>query len=260
MDGPDRGGAGEALSEGARVAVVGSDDAAVEAVAAAGGEPADDVGEAAAVVAVGEPAVRALVRDGVTAPVLPVAAGAGFRSVPREDLAAAVERLFEGGWTTLRHPVVEVSGPGLEGAARAAMDVMLVAAEPARISEYTVRSEGSRVASVRADGIVVALPAGSTGYARAADGPLVAPGTGVAAVVPVAPFTTDPDHWVLPVEGLTLAVERDEPPVELLVDGDDAGVVVPGPPVAVDPTAALRTVVVPESSSFFRADWKHLNG
>jgi NAD+ kinase len=89
------------------------------------------------------------------------------------------------------------------------------------------------------------------GYNRAADGPIVAPGSDVVAVVPLAPFATHADRWVLPLESVTLSVQRNETPVELLADGRTVGAVGPGSPVSLSRTATLRTLVVPESEPFF---------
>lgn len=240
---PDRDG----LSTGAPVGVVGGGDAAAAAVEAAGGVPVPEVdADVAAVVAVGERAVCTAARTCPAAPVLAVDAGRGFRSVPLADLEVAVERLFADGWDVLSHPVVEVADD-----ARAVMDAMLVTEAPARISEYEVRVGGDHVATFRADGVVVALPAGSGGYGRAAGGPLVAPETDVVAVVPVAPFATDAAHWVLPLDDISLTVVRDEAAVELLVDDRRAGGVEPGTPLTLSRVGTAQTAVVPESRALF---------
>jgi NAD+ kinase len=244
-DGSDR-----RLPADARVAVVGPaagpvldalDGTRAVAVDATPGDiPAVD-----AVVSVGETATAAVGRVRPSVPVLPVDAGPGFRSVPSDAVGAGVADLLAGRWTPLEHPVAALRADGVHE--RVVMDAMLVTAEPARISEYAVHSRGGPVDSIRADGVVVALPAGSHGYARAADGPVVAPETGVAAVVPVAPFATDADHWVLPLDGLALTVERDETPVELLADDRTVGPVDPDARVRVEPDGSFRTAVVEAS-------------
>ena len=240
---------------GQRVGCVGDADLAA-AVEAAGGEAVAGDGpfdEAALVVAAGEAAVVDLARQGVDAPVLPVAAGEGVRSVPSDGVAAAVERVLDGEYETVRHPVLSATATG-DGAAAgtpALFDVALMAAEPARISEFAVHCDGERVARFRADGVVASTPAGSVGYNRAADGPILAPETDVAAVVPIAPFATHADRWVLPAEDVTLSVERDETPVELLVDGRSEATVAAGAPVSLAHDDDLRTVLVPESEPFY---------
>lgn len=243
---------------GQRVGVVGDAElaAAVEtAVEAVGGTAVDGAtDEAALVVAGGEAALVDVARRGVDAPVLPVGGGDGVGSVAGDDAEAAVRRVLDGEYETTRHPVVTVEGAagGATIASAAALfDVALVAAEPARISEFAVRAGGERVARFRADGVVASTPAGSVGYNRAAGGPVVAPETDVVAVVPIAPFATHADRWVLPLDDVTLSVERDETPVELLVDGRTEATVAAADPVTLSRGADLRTVIVPESEPFF---------
>ncbi|WP_255150504.1 ATP-NAD kinase [Halorarius halobius] len=237
------------------VGVVGDHEAVVAAVERAGGRPkvADArtvaATDAAVVVAIGEAGLLAAVRAGVTAPILPVESGRAVRSVPGMAVAPAVERLVEGEFESVDYPVLAVESP--LGTARALQDVMLVTAEPARISEYTVRFDGERVGRFRADGVVVATPAGSQGYAGAAGSPVVRPGADVLSVVPVSPFATDQDDWVLPMDGVELTVERDETPVELLADDRTAGAVVPGETVRVARDDTVSLAVVPESYGVF---------
>jgi NAD+ kinase len=244
------------MSEGPAVGVVGPPDAEVErAIREAGGVPEPGAATAVAtgcdaVVAVGEPAVLAVARAAPDTPVLPVSAGRGVRSVPREAVPEAVAALCAGEFTTETHPVVGVRVAD-RTTARALQDVMLASAEPAQISEYTVRADGERVARFRADGVVVATPAGSSGYARATGGPVVPPEAGVATVVPVSPFSTDIDHWAVPLAELTLAVERDETDVQLVADDRVVGPVDRDDPVRLAPTDRVEFAVVAASQSCF---------
>lgn len=182
-------------------------------VAAGRAESVLEAGPAFAV-AVGEGALLALVRAGVSIPVLPVDCGPGVESVDRAGDAVRIV-LAEGAdlrsHTTLS---VDVDGRADE---RALFDATLVTEEPARISEYGVRSDDREIARFRADGVAVATAAGSAGYANAAGGPILSPAVDAVAVVPVAPFVTETDRWILP-EDVALSVERDEGDVILVVD------------------------------------------
>jgi NAD+ kinase len=101
---------------------------------------------------------------------------------------------------------------------RALRDVALVTAAPASISEYAVVAGETTVASVRADGVVVATPLGSDGYAAAAGGAVLEVGTGLT-VVPISPFSTaSVAHVVDQARGISISVERDGE-VALYVDG-----------------------------------------
>lgn len=234
----------------------------VEAVTDAGGVA--DIGsvkiaaESDAVVAVGESAVRDLATAGVSVPVLPVGVD-DVDAVPVENARRAIECLLTGAYEVRERSLVRVETTGESG--RALFDIALSTAKPATISEFAVDTfdgavshdsidgDETRVARFRADGVVVATPAGSRGYAHAAGGPVVVPGSDVLSVVPVAPFATDPDHWVVPFSGLSLTVERDETDVELFVDGRPLCTIAPGSTVRLTRDGELRTVVVPESPS-----------
>ncbi|WP_162224607.1 NAD(+)/NADH kinase [Halorussus amylolyticus] len=204
-----------------------------------------------AVVAVGESALFELVRERVSVPVLPVAAGPGYCAVPEPDAVAGVESLLGDEFDTVSRMVVSAS-VGRERAGRALADVMVVTSEPARISEYAVRSHGEEVGCVRADGVVVSTPVGSHGYGRSAGGPLLEPGTDALGVVPVAPFAVNVDSWVLDAtDRVELTVERDEGEVSLLLDDRIVRPVPIDTPVEVVRDGAIRLARVAETRSFF---------
>ncbi|RAW44942.1 ATP-NAD kinase [Halorubrum sp. 48-1-W] len=232
-----------------RVAVVGADESVVDrvrrAVRSAGGRT-DDPATAEAVLAVGDEAVRdAIVGSspgGADAPILPVRERGD--AVGSASLREAVHEVIRGNALRVEQPVLSVGSDGT--AHRAAFDVGFVTDEPARISEYAVDLGDRREADFRADGVVVATPLGSDHYANAAGGPLLTAGSGIA-VVPIAPFTTRSNAWVVP-EGVTVSVRRDAEPVSLLVDGDRRGIVTPGRPVRVEVVDRVRTLRIPDRS------------
>lgn len=209
-----------------RVAVRGADanvlaGAALEAV---------DLPHAEAVVAVGESALTGAALSGTSIPLLPVGVDGALHSITRQELPAAAESLVAGKYAIATHPVLTVAIDG-EQTGRAVLDVTLMTSEAARISEYSLTHDGEELTRVRADGIVVASSLGSAGYNSAAGGPLVAPGAGLS-VVPVAPFTTRANGWMVPGP-LELRVERDEGAVSLYVDSADLGSVSPTDPVRI---------------------------
>lgn len=188
-------------------------------------------------VACGEAAVLDLVDGRVETPVLPADAPSGLPSIRHDELSDAVDAVVAGDAVRRERPLFDVS-IGDERVARALLDATLVTDEPAKISEYGIFRDGEPVESVRADGIVVTTPAGSDGYASAAGGPLLAPDSGVLSVVPISPFRTDPDRWVLPNDAVALSVERDDAPVSLFVDGQQVG----------SPTVERRVELTPDGS------------
>lgn len=191
----------------------------------------DAVDGARVVFAVGERSLLAVARHRPNTPIVPVAAGVGRYDIPEESVGAVVDAASDGDLRTAAHPLLDIAVGG-EHAGTAVADVTLLTASPARISEFEVAAGDGWRRSVRADGVVVATPIGSTGYARDAGGPVLAPETGLV-TVPVSAYAMHVRPWVLrpPV---SLAVERDEADVTLRIDDEE---VRPVPPeVAVEIT------------------------
>lgn len=200
-------------------------------------------------VAPGDGALDELVRSPSVpdTPVLPVDLAPGIASVPAADLEAAIEETIDGECEQRSHVILSVTVDGQR--TRAIRDVALVTDEPARISEFAVdASDTGRITRLRADGVVVATPAGSHGYAARADGPLLAPETGLA-VVPIAPFVTDADRWVIPTGRVTCRICRNETPIAVEADGREVAIIDLDDRVEIDPNGTLQMLIVPSSRS-----------
>ena len=247
-----------------RIAVVGPDDDRTgrvrRAVGDAGGELVDPP-SADAIVALGDGGLRDATRRVVDpdgsggtdhAPVYPLFersavpsdgnTGAVDDTVANEGerVDHAVRRLMQGNTRLVSQPILSIDLDDVD-TYHATFDVALVTDEPARISEYGIDAPDRRHLTVRSDGVVVATPLGSERYANAAGGPVVAPSAGLA-VVPIAPFTTRRDTWV--VDGtVTLSVERDAEAVSGVVDGRRRAGVPSGCPVKIGIAARVDLLV-----------------
>ncbi|MEM4780933.1 MAG: ATP-NAD kinase [Halalkalicoccus sp.] len=224
------------------VAVVGAAESVLETLEAAGyaaqAASPETAGRAEpeAIVTVGERALLAVVRERPDAAILALNTDIG----PAADDHAAIVDALAGGAEHER-PLLSVAVGG-EPVGRAFMDVALVTSEPARISEYAVDHDDERVAAFRADGVVVATPAGSRGYAGAAGGPTLAASADALSVVPIAPFHTQSARWILDTSPLTLSVLRDEGAVSLLIDDTEYGSVGPDQRVRLARHGTIRTL------------------
>ncbi|MFB6199147.1 MAG: hypothetical protein ABEI52_12940, partial [Halobacteriaceae archaeon] len=119
-----------------------------------------------AIIAVGTSGLRTALGLNRDLPILPVDIPT-LRAVSRDELDGSVASLKAGDWVPDEQPVYTVDGAGLTERAFV-LDVTLMTRETARISEYYVETvdranEALPVTDVRADGVVVATPAGSTG-------------------------------------------------------------------------------------------------
>ena len=248
------------------VAVVGADASLRSRVRRAvenAGSRVVDPGEADALVAIGSEAVGETMRaralpvetssaDADRPTVVPVM---NRTDAPGPATIAAVEQLFAGETRRVEQPILSVGGESVR--ATAALDVAVATDEPAQIAEYTIERPHGRAASVRADGVVVATPLGSRGYAAAVDGPRLDAGAGLA-VVPIAPFSTRKPVWVVD-GGVTVGLERGDGAVTLVVDGDRRASIEPGETVDIEVTGRIAVASPVGSNAATHTDRKGSN-
>lgn len=149
-------------------------------------------------------------------PVLAVDLGRlGFLSSVRPDeVEAAFNRLLQGEFTyeermMLDARVFRASGesenapPISIGGSIGLNDAVVAKSALARILHLSIFVEGELVAAVRADGLVISTPTGSTAYALAAGGPIVHPDVPLLLICPICahsltqrPLVVGPDETV----------------------------------------------------------------
>ena len=159
-------------------------------------------------------------------PILPVLLGAvGFLSSCRaEELEDALHQVLQGRGIWDRRMRLLGQGPGLS--ATALNEFALVGTAQSRFVELRVRAGEEELGNFGGDGVVIATSTGSTAYALAAGGPILAPELPALLVVPLCPHRLGLRPVVLP-EGWEVEVEAGRQTL-VLADGDPVGVLPPG--------------------------------
>ncbi len=173
--------------------------------------------------------LRAFAGSGV--PVFGVNFGeVGFlATVERDQARGAFERALARDFDVLKLPgiAVAVSGPAAAETAPADAagwiainDVSVERQHGQRVATLAYAVADDEIGSVRCDGLVVATPAGSTGYNLANGGPVMAWGVEGMAVSFIAPHSLTARALVV-APGDTLVIENrsSEDPVDVVVDG-----------------------------------------
>ncbi|HEY3970478.1 MAG TPA: NAD(+)/NADH kinase [Solirubrobacteraceae bacterium] len=173
--------------------------------------------------------LRALRRyAGTEVPVFAVNFGdIGFlATIEPQELADGVRRAFEGDYELLPLPAIVLDAPtGLE---RAFNDVAIHRKVGERVAELAYVLDGEELGSVRCDGLVVATPAGSTGYNLANGGPVMAWGVEGFMVSFIAPHSLTARALVAaPRDRLTIH-NRSHEALDVSVDGRPVCEIAPG--------------------------------
>jgi NAD+ kinase len=92
-------------------------------------------------------------------------------------------------------------------------------ATTSKMRHYRIFLSGQQVDDVRADGIIVATPTGSTCYAMSAGGPIIDPRVKGFVIVPLAPFKMSARAVVVPCNRKLSVCLMDDKPSKLVLDG-----------------------------------------
>ena len=110
--------------------------------------------------------------------------------IPLADAEEAIAAILGGRCSEERRTLIEariVHANGTSDVASALNDIVASRGHVGGMIDLTVEIDGRFVYTMRADGLIVATPTGSTAYALSAQGPIVHPEVPALALVPVAP-------------------------------------------------------------------------
>jgi NAD+ kinase len=161
----------------------------------------------------------------------------GFLAEGADSWETRLEALLDGRFTLSRRVSLawevthqdRVSRSGL-----AVNDLVVSRGELARLIRLSVRYGDDSVGAMRADGLIVSSPTGSTAYGFSAGGPLVLPEMEALCLTPVCPFLNNFRPVVLPADrAIVIGVEELRGEVRLSVDGQHSHPLEPGDRVTV---------------------------
>lgn len=198
--------------------------------------------------------LRALAKSRV--PLLPVNSGtfaflAEIDGARPTELDAALTRVAEGKYY-LEDRMKLAGEVGRERLPDATNEVVVHTDHVAKMRLYEVSVDGEPIGRLRADGIILATPTGSTSYALSAGGPIVDPTVEAIVVTPIAPFQTTHRAIVVdPLRVVTVRLGHPEKSGVVVVDGHDERPLPAGGTVVIN-RSPRRATFVRFGSQFFR--------
>ena len=134
-------------------------------------------------------------------------------------------------------------------------DVVITKEALARIFGIEIEVDGSKAATIKGDGIIIATPGGSTAYSLAAGGSIVHPRVNSLLLTPISPHSLSSRPIVLPGDSsisLKLGPQLAEnESIYLTIDGQDGTSVIPGDVVKVTTSKDSFRVAQSENRSYF---------
>jgi NAD+ kinase len=118
-------------------------------------------------------------------------------------------------------------------------DAVISQGSMARLVELAAALDGQRIATYKADGLIISTPTGSTAYNLAAGGPILTPGQSSIAITPICPHTLTHRPLVVPATAtITVEVPGAAAGILLTVDGQWAAQLARGDRVEVAASSA----------------------
>jgi NAD+ kinase len=189
---------------------------------------------------------------GTSVPVFAVNFGeVGFlATIEQPDIDEGIQRALLGDFELLRLPAVALEMPG--GTQTAVNDIAVHRKVGDRVAEIAYALEDEVLGSVRCDGLVIATPAGSTGYNLANGGPVMAWGVEGFVVSFIAPHSLTARALVVaPGDRLTIH-NRSRRPLDVAVDGQPAGEIPSGESINARFARDCGTIAQLPHSTFYR--------
>jgi NAD+ kinase len=179
-------------------------------------------------------------------------------TVEQSDLEDGIRRALSGDFDVLRLPAIVLGGEtnGAAGADRAAAvainDVAIHRKVGERVADIAYALEGEELGSVRCDGLVVATPAGSTGYNLANGGPVMAWGVKGFVVSFIAPHSLTARTLVVAPHDVLTIHNRSHERLELALDGRPSGEIPAGESIQARFVNDLGTIAQVPGTTFYR--------
>jgi NAD+ kinase len=146
-------------------------------------------------------------------------------------------------------PAIAIEAPETDHAAINDLSIHRRVGERVAVLAYGVG--GEEVGSVRCDGLVIATPAGSTGYNLANGGPVMAWGVEGYAVSFIAPHSLSARALVVAPDDVLSIHNRSRSGVDVSVDGRPTGFLGPGETVSVRFVREAADLAQLPGSSFY---------
>lgn len=189
-------------------------------------------------------------------PILGINLGSlGFLTAhPVSEAAAAVGAFFAGNLVPDRRPMLDAElwrQDQLLARHSVLNDAVVAKGALARIMDMRLRVGDQDAGPIKADGLIVATPTGSTAYALSAGGPILHPSLEAFVIAPICPHTLTLRPTVVPADRTVRICLEDAEDAHLTLDGQIGHQLLPGDQVHLRQAEARITLLQRPGLDFF---------
>jgi len=169
----------------------------------------------------------------------------------KESISSFVIRLVRGEFRISERKLLEVKFRGENS--MSLNDVVLSKGDIARIIKLSLEIDAVEVSEIRADGLIISTPTGSTAYSLSAGGPILAPEVNGVVITPICPHSLTFRPFVVPDSSeIRVTLSSDSDNVVITLDGQKVIPMNPNDSVTVTTGKKKLKMVVSDELNYFR--------
>ena len=153
--------------------------------------------------------------------------------IRKNEWKEALDRILDGNYTVEKRNKIGVLVDGKK-VGNALNEAVVMTSEPVKMLNLKVFVDGHTAELVRADGIIISTPTGSTAYSMSAGGPIMDPEVGAFIITSICPFKLGVRSFVVPQKSkIRVAAAKPKKESLLVIDGEQRETVGPASEVLV---------------------------
>lgn len=181
----------------------------------------------------------------------------GFMANLEKDELYKLKALSNGEYEKSRRMLIDVkiSANGTAKRMVALNDVVMFKGVTSKLPEYVVSCGATEVSRIRADGLIISTPTGSTAYSLSAGGPIIAPNLSCFELTALSPHNLFNRPMIFSTEKPLKAsyISYESSSVFVSVDGEESTEIFPGDTVLIERSRLFLDLIDIDGDSFFGA-------
>jgi len=169
--------------------------------------------------------------------------------VDKEEGLCALEKVLSGEYKSHKRLMLEVKSDNKKSSWPLALNEAFIRSKTGGLVYYSVYVNHVHMDDIRADGIIVATPTGSTAYSLSAGGPILAPYGDMVVITAVCPHSLSTRPWVVSADDMIRIVPQSVG--ALVLDGDNITTVDAGCGIEIGRAAVCATIIKTADVHFY---------